>query len=145
MEPLRSSSWGVAAGVLMASMTAAAQPLLEEKLEADREVVVTVEPGDRPAVVYGAANVAVQIVFDAPLQRTDAGIALKLPGGDVRLHPYLDNALVVTPSRALASSPAVPLHVALMDGGVPLLLVFQPGRNDHVLRILQRPIALDAG
>src|SRR6185295_1188987 len=145
MDPLRPSSWGVAAGVLVASMTAAAQPLVEEKLEVEREVVVTGEPGDQPAVVYGAANIGVQIFFDAPLRRTDAGIALKLPGGDVRLHPYLDNALIVTPSRALATGPAVPLHVAFLDGGVPLLLAFQPGRVDHVLRILQRPRALDAG
>src|SRR4051794_21447911 len=145
MERLRPSSWYAVAGALVVSMTAAAQPRPEERLEADREVVVTGEPGDRPALVYGAANIGVQIIFDAPLQRTDAGIALKLPGGDVRLHPYMDNALVLTPSRVLASGPAIPLYVALLDGGVPLLLAFQPGRVDHVLRILQRPVALDAG
>jgi len=126
-------------------MTAAAQSRPEEKIEADREVVVTGEPGERPALVYGAANIGVQLIFDAPVQRTDAGIALKLPGGDVRSHPYLDNALVLTPSRVLASGPAVPLRVTLVDGGVSVLLAFQPGRVDHVLRILQRPLALDAG
>src|SRR4051812_10542320 len=145
MEPLRLPWWYVAAGLLVTSMTAAAQPLLEEKLEADREVVVTGEPGERPAAVYGAANIGVQLVFDAPVQRTDAGLALKLSGGDVRPHPFLDNALVLTPSRALASGPAVPLYVTLVDGGVPFLLTFQRGRVDHVLRILQRPLALDAG
>src|SRR5256885_206901 len=145
MERLRPSSWCAAAGALMVSMTAAAQPRPEEKLEVEREVVVTGERGERPAAVYGAANIGVQLVFDAPVQRTDAGIALKLPGSDVRVHPYLDNALVLTPSRALASGPAVPLYVTLVDGGVPFLLTFQPGRVDHVLRILQRPIALDAG
>jgi hypothetical protein len=135
----------VAAGALVMSVTAAAQPLSEEKLGIEREVVVTGEPGELPAVVYGAANIGVQIVFDAPLQRTDAGIALRLLGGDVRLHPYLENALVLTPSRALASGPMVPLHVALVDGGVPLLLTFQPGKVDHVLYILQRPRLRDAG
>src|SRR6185295_16667783 len=145
MEPLRPSLWSVAAAVLVASMTVAAQPLPEEKLEVDREVVVTGDPGDRPAVVYGAANIGMQFIFDATLQRTDAGIALKLPGGDVRLHPYLDNALVLTPSRALASGPAVPLYVTLVDGGVPFLLTFHTGRVDHVLRVIQRPVALDAG
>ena len=145
MKPLRQLWWCVAAGILAASMTAAAQPLPEERLAVDREVVVTGAPGERPVVVYGAANIVVQIVFDAPLDRTDAGIARKLLGGDVRLHPYLDNALVLTPSRALASGPTVPLHVTLEDGGVPFLLTFQPGKVDHVLRILQRPITLDAG
>ncbi|HZN91104.1 MAG TPA: DUF2381 family protein [Myxococcales bacterium] len=136
----------MAAGLLVASMTAAAQPLLPEaKLEVDREVVVTGEPDERPVVVYGAANIVVQLIFEAPLQRTDAGIALRLSGGDVRPHPYLDNALVLTPSSALASGPAVPLHVKLVDGGVPFLLTFQPGRIDHVLRVLQRPLTLDAG
>ena len=127
------------------SATATAQPLPEEKLEGEREVVVTGERGERPAVVYAAANVGVQLVFDAPLQRTDGGIALRLPGGDVRLHPYLENALVLTPSKALATSLMVPLQVHLVDGGVPLLLTFQPGRVDHVLRILQRPLLRDAG
>src|SRR3954465_7192989 len=145
MEPLRPSSWCVAVSLLVTSLTAAAQPLPEEKLEADREVVVTGEPGERPAVVYGAANITVQLVFDAPLLRTDAGIALKLPGGDVRLHPYLDNALVLTPSRALASGPAVSLRVTLVAGGVRVLPTSHSGRVDHVLRILQRPIVLDAG
>jgi len=145
MEPLH-QPWCVAAGLLVASMTAAAQPLLPEaKLEVDREVVVTGEPDERPVVVYGAANIVVQLIFEAPLQRTDAGIALRLSGGDVRPHPYLDNALVLTPSSALASGPAVPLHVKLVDGGVPFLLTFQPGRIDHVLRVLQRPLTLDAG
>lgn len=146
MEPFRPSSWRVAAGLLVVSMTAAAQPLPEEKLEVEREVMVTGEPGERPAVVYGAANIGVQLVFEAPLQRTDAGTALLvLPNADVRLHPYLENALFLTPSMALARGPVVPLRVALVDGGVPLLLAFQPGRVDHVLRILQRPLALDAG
>jgi len=135
----------VAVGVLAVSVTAAAQPLPEEKIEGEREVVVTGEPGERPTVVYGAANIGVQLVFDAPLQRTDGGIALRLPGGDVRLHPYLENALVLTPSKTLASGPMVPLQVALVDGGVPLLLRFQPGKVDHVLRILQRPLLHDAG
>jgi uncharacterized protein DUF2381 len=126
-------------------MTASAQPLPEKLVEVDREVVLTGEPGERSAVVYGAANIGVQLVFEAPLQRTDAGIALKLPGGDVRLHPYLDNALVLTPSSALASGPAVPLQVALVDGGVPLVLIFQPGKIDRVLRVLKRPPPLDAG
>src|SRR6185295_13370872 len=145
MEPLRPSSWYVAAGLFVASMTAVAQPLPEEKLEADREVVVTGEPGEQPAMVYGAANIGVQLVFDAPLQRTDAGIGLKLAGGDVRLHPYLNNALVLIPSRALAGGPAVPLYVTLVDGGVPLLLTFHTGRVDHVIHILQRPVTRDAG
>jgi hypothetical protein len=135
----------VAVGVLAVSVTATAQPLPEDKLAGEREVVVTGEPGERPAVVFAAANVGVQLVFDAPLQRTDGGIALRLPGGDVRLHPYLENALVLTPSKALASGPMVPLQVHLVDGGVPLLLTFQPGRVDHVLRILQRPLPHDAG
>lgn len=145
MEPLRLPRRCAVAGLLAVSVTAVAQPVPEEKLAADREVVVTGEPGERPVVVYGAANIGMQLIFDASLHRTDAGIALKLPGGDVRLHPYLDNALVLIPSRALASGPAVPLHVTLVDGGVPFLLTFQPGRVDHVLRILQRPFALDAG
>lgn len=145
MKRLRPSSWCVAAGVLAVSATATAQPLPEEKLEGEREVVVTGEPGERPAVVFAAANVGVQLVFDAPLQRMDGGIALRLPGGDVRLHPYLENALVLTPSKALASGAMVPLQVHLVDGGVPLLLTFQPGRVDHVLRILQRPLLHDAG
>jgi len=146
MERLHPSSWCAAAGVLVVSVTAAAQPLPEEKIEVEREVVLTGERGELPAVVYGAANIGVHLIFDAPVQRTDAGIALKLPGGDVRLHPYLENALVLTPSRALADGPMVPLQVALVDGGVPLLLIFQPGRVDHVLHItLQRPRAADAG
>src|SRR3954453_8827668 len=134
MERLRPSSWDAAASLLAVSATTAAQPRPEGKLEAEREVVVTCEPGDRPVLVYGASNIGVQLIFDAPLQRTDAGIALKLPGGDVRLHPYLDNALVLTPSRALSSGPAVPLRVPLVDGGVPVLLTFHSGRVDHVLR-----------
>src|SRR4051794_21060667 len=115
MERLRPSSWCAAAGLLAVSATATAQPRPEpqEKLEAEREVVVTGEHGEQPAVVYGAANIGVQLIFDAPLQRTDAGSALRLPGGDVRLHPYLENALVLTPSKALASGPTIPLHVAL--------------------------------
>jgi len=145
MERLRPSLWYAAASALAVSMTAAAQPVPEEKLEVEREVVVTGEPGELPVVVYGAANIGVQLVFDAPLQRTDAGVALKLPGGDVRLHPYLENALVLTPSKALASGPMVPLQVVLVDGGVPLRLTFQPGKVDHVLRILQRPLLRDAG
>src|SRR4051812_7218020 len=120
MDRLPPSWWCVAVGVLAVSATATAQPLPEEKLEGEREVVVTGEPGERPAVVYGAANVGVQLIFEAPLQRTDAGISLRLPGGDVRLHPYLENALVLTPSKALASGPMVPLQVHLVDGGVPL-------------------------
>jgi hypothetical protein len=131
---------------MVVSMTAAAQPQPEERLEVEREVVVTGEAGERPAVVYGAANIGVQIVFDAPLHRTDAGTALLvLPDADVRLHPYLKSSLFLTPSMALASGPTVPLHVALVDGGVPLLLTFQPGKVDHVLRILQRPLRHDAG
>ena len=144
MERLRPFSWCAAASVLVVSVTAAAQPVPEEKLEGEREVVVTGEPGELPAVVYGAANIGVQLVFDAPLRRTDAGVALKVPGGDIRLHPYLENALVLTPSKALASGPMVPLRVVLEDGGVPLLLSFQPGKVDHVLRIRQRPLLHDA-
>jgi len=131
----------MAISLLVVPVTATAQ----EELGVGREVVVTGAPGERPTLVYGAANIGVQLIFDAPLQRTDAGTALHLPGGDIRLHPYLESSLFVTPSRTLANGPAVPLHVALTDGGVSLLLAFQQGRIDHVLRILQRPPAPDAG
>jgi hypothetical protein len=50
----------------------------------------------------------------------------------------------LTPSRALARGPMVPLYVTLVDGGVPLNLTFQPGKVDHALRILKRPLPNDA-
>jgi len=146
MGPFRPFSWNATAGLLVVSAIAVAQPLPEENLEVEREVMVTGKPERQPVVVYGAANISLQLVFEAPLQRTDAGTALVvLPGADVRLHPYLDNSLFLTPSMALAHETAVPLHVALVDGGVPLLLAFQPGRVDHVLRILQRPPVPEVG
>jgi hypothetical protein len=146
MSLFRLSSWRATASLLTVPLTVAAQPLPEEELALGREVVVTGAPGERPAVVYGAANVGVQLVFDAPLLRTDAGtVALQWPGGEVRLHPYMESSLFVIPSRTLSTGPAVPLHVALTDGGVPLVLVFRPGTVDHILRILRRPPAPDAG
>lgn len=138
-------SWRVIVGVLAVPLAAAAQSQPGEGLVAGREVVVTGASGEHPVVVYGIANVVVELVFDAPVQRTDAGLALRLASGDARLHPFLDNALLVTPSHALSASASIPLHVSLTDGGVPLVLAFSPERMDHVLRILRRPPAPDGG
>lgn len=119
-----------------------AQSAPADTVRVEREVVASSE---RAAVVYGAADVALQLVFDAPLQRTDGGVVVVLPGMDVRPHPFLSNALIITPSKLLSERSVVPLRVPLANGVAALTLTFNPERADHVLRVLRRPAIQNAG
>src|SRR5437762_2251629 len=80
----------------------------------EREVEVTGAPDERPTVAYGAPNVPLTLVFEAPLQIVDGGVVVVLPGADVRPHPFDLNALIITPSRSLAGRGSVPLRVPLV-------------------------------
>jgi len=64
--------------------------------------------------------------------------AAVLPGADVRPHPFLAHALVVTPSNALADQGSAPLSVPLANGGVALKLAFTPERTDRLVRVVRR-------
>jgi len=123
-------------------LTSLAQSAPADAVRVEREVVASSE---RAAVVYGAADVALQLVFDAPLERTDGGVVVVLPGMDVRPHPFLSNALIITPSKLLSERSTVPLRVPLANGVAALTLTFNPERTDHILRVLRRPEIVDAG
>jgi hypothetical protein len=121
----------------LVALSAEAQQLPEQPRREEREIVLTGAPDERP-VVYGAADVPLVLQFDAPLQE-DAGVIL--PGADVRAHPHLENSLVLTASKPLATQGAVPLSVPLADGGVALNLVFTPEKSDRGVRIVRRAVS----
>ena len=107
----------------------------------EREGVLTGAPDEAPAVVYAAADVPVALVFDAALQK---GSAVVVPGADVHPHPFRPNALVLTPSSALAAHGSSPMSVPLVDGVVALTLSFTPDRCDRLVRFARRAPAARA-
>lgn len=111
---------------------------------AEREVAVADAPRDGPVVVVsGAENVPLMVVFDAPIARQ--GLPVGGPLGEVRSHPALAHTLLVIPSKALAERGAVLMSVPLENGVVRLMIVFDPQRADHVVRVVRRPVGADAG
>jgi uncharacterized protein DUF2381 len=102
-------------------------------IEVEREVVADGAGNGQPALLYAAAGIPLVLVFEARLANAGG-----LDGADVHTHPYSPNALVITPSEALAAQKSAALRVPLVDGVVVLTLVFQPGRVDHAVRVLRR-------
>jgi hypothetical protein len=126
--------------VLFAGLALA--PLAGEAQTREREVIITGASNDRPVVVHGAEDVPLTLIFDAPVSRQGpAGGSLV----DVRTHPSRSDALVVTPLKALIDRGSVPLSVALADGAVRLTLVLEPEQAEQVVRIVRRPVWVDAG
>ncbi len=91
--------------------------------------------------MYAAADVPVALVFDAALQKDSAVV---VPGADVHPHPFRPNALVLTPSSALAAHGSFPMSVPLVDGVVALNLSFTPERCDRLVRFVRRAPAARA-
>jgi hypothetical protein len=105
-----------------------------------REVEITGAPNES-AIAYGAPDIPLTLVFDAPLEVQDGGVVLLVPGVDARPHPFNTRALVVILSPALAGHGPVPLRVPLKGRVAAVTLELEPDKLDHVLRILRRPSA----
>ena len=122
-------------GMLTFSAPARAAPVIR----AEREVVLPGVAGHEAPTVYGAADFPLTLVFDGPLRKE----GLTLPGADLRLHPFIADGVLLTPSKALAAQSAVPLRVPLADGtSVELRLAFIPGWVDGRVRIVRRSVPL---
>ena len=89
------------ASVALFSLPAAAQPGPAPASPAERVIAITGAPDEPPVVLYAAPDVPLMVSFDAPL-RKDAAVTVQ--GADVHPHPFLPNALVITPSKSLAGS-----------------------------------------
>lgn len=123
------------------SLPAAAQPNPvppERNEQAEREVILTGAPDEPPTAVYAAANVPLALVFDGPLLN---GSAVVVPGADVRPHPFLANALVLTPSKDLAAQGSSAVSVPLVDRAMSLTLTFRPERRDGLVSFVRRAAA----
>jgi hypothetical protein len=131
----QTSASALLASVALFSFPSAAQPGFTPTKPAEREIAITGAADQPAAVVYGEPDVPLTLSFDAPLKR-DA--AVTVPGADVRSHPFLSNAIVITPSSPLAAQRSVPVLVPLADGVVALTLAFLPVRTDTRVRIVRR-------
>ena len=118
-------------GMLTFSASARAAPVIR----AEREVVLPGVAGHEAPTVYGAADFPLTLVFDGPLRKE----GLTLPGADLRLHPFIADSVLLTPSQELAARGSVPFRVPLVDGtAVELRLAFIPARVDGRVRIVRR-------
>jgi hypothetical protein len=132
----------VAASLGLLPLRAEAQPQPCQRGQ-EREIVLTGARDESPAVVYGAADEPLMLQFDAPL-RMDEGRAAA-PGLDIRPHPYLPDALILTPSKALAAQGSAVVQVSLAGWVMVLTLAFTPERSDRLVRILWRPATSQTG
>src|SRR5512132_4535807 len=96
------------ASAAFVSLSSAAQPGPAPTYPAPREISITGAAGEPPAVVYGAPDLPLVLSFDAPLRKD---VPVTVQGADVRPHPFVLNAVVITPSNALASHGSVPVLV----------------------------------
>lgn len=130
MRATRARISALLASAALFSFPSAAQPGPAPASRAEREIALTGEANEPPAVVYGAPYLPLVVRFDAPLKK-DGAVAVQ--GADVRAHPFIANALVITPSGSLAGAQGlVPVLVPLADGVVDLALAFSPERTDAV-------------
>lgn len=123
------------ASAALVSLPSTAQPGLLPSSQPERELAIIGAADQPPAVVYGAPDWPLMLSFDAPVKK-DA--ALTVSGADVRLHPFLPNAIVITPSSAFAAQSSVPVLVPLADGVVALTLAFSPAKRDTRVRVVRR-------
>lgn len=112
---------------------------------AEREVDVLGEPGERPVSAYGATDVPLTLVFDAPLKLQDGGVVLAVPGVDSRVHPFKNNALIVTVSADAGTGGPIHLRVPLETWVAEITLDLTNEKIDHVLKILRQRRSPDGG
>jgi len=131
----RTSASAVLLSVALLSLPSAAQPGPAPASQAERQIAITGAAGEPPVVVYGAPNLSVMVAFDSPLKK-DAVVTAQ--GADVRTHPFIPNAIVITPSSFLTDQTPIPVSVPLADGMVVLTLAFSPEKRDTSVRIVRR-------
>src|SRR5512132_1243880 len=125
------------ASLALSSLPAIAQPGPGASSAPERVIAVSGAPDEPPPVLYAAPDVPLVVIFDAPL-RKDA--AVTIPGADVRPHPFLPNALFITPSKPLAGQGSVPVVVPMAEGAIALTLAFSRTQRDATVRIVHRPV-----
>ncbi len=123
------------ASAALFSLPSAAQPRPAPASEAEREIEVTGAADAPPAVVYGAPNLSVMVLFDSPVKK-DGVVAPQ--GAEVRPHPFVPDALVITPSSSLTAQAPILVSVPLADGMAVLTVVFSPPQRDTTVRIVRR-------
>src|SRR5512140_1858118 len=123
------------ASAALFSLPSRAQPGPAPASQAEREIEITGAADAPPAVVYGAPNLSVMVLFDSPVKK-DGLVAPQ--GAEVRPHPFVPNALVITPSSFLTAQTPILVSVPLADGMAVLTVVFSPPKRDTTVRIVRR-------
>ena len=137
MRTLRgqTSTLALLASAALFSFPSAAQPAPALASQAEREIAITGAADEPPATVYGAPNVSIMVSFDSPPKKD----GLVVPqGAEVRPHPFVSNAIVITPSSSLTAETPILVSVPLLDGTAVLKLTFSPPKRDTSVRIVRR-------
>src|SRR3954469_2180177 len=134
---------GPRAYAILAALGLAAQPVFAQEavtvpggLRVRKVVLVRTQAGRPATTVYGVVGRPLLVLFDAPLGKAP----VRAPGVEIDRHPLRPNALVVTPSRALAASRGpVSIVVPLPGGAITLSLVIKPDAPDARVDIARSP------